>query len=190
MRQLLKQTMFLGLLALAPLLGFAAVPAWQIVPAESNLSFTGTQNDAPVTGEFKTFSGELLIDPDDLPHSSIHIVVDMNSLNASYAEVKSTLITPEWFDIKLFPKADFKSDKIIKTGDKSYEAKGMLTIRDKSAPIILNLNVEELSATKGVVTGNSLVKRTVFGVGQGEWAGTDEIKDDVTVNFRIVATKK
>ncbi|TIE18035.1 polyisoprenoid-binding protein, partial [Legionella pneumophila] len=29
-----------------------------------------------------------------------------------------------------------------------------------------------------------------FGVGQGEWASTDEIQDEVIVRFKITATRK
>jgi len=99
------------------------------------------------------------------------------------------LITSDWFNAKVFPKAEFKSKQIEKTGDNQYNAKGTLTIRDKSVPVTLNFSAE-YNESKGSVVGSTVIKRSDFGVGQGEWAGTDEIKDDVTVSFKVAAIKK
>jgi len=175
---------------LCPPVMAVSVPQWQIIPTESQLMFTATQNGAPVTGEFKLFTGTLLVDPNDLKSSSIDIIVDINSLSVSYAELKTTLISSDWFNTKLFSQAEFKSSHIEKTGEKSYQAKGMLTIRDKSQPVILNFSAELPNPDKGIVTGDAVIKRTLFGVGQGEWGSTDEIKDEVTVHFKVVGIKE
>jgi polyisoprenoid-binding protein YceI len=171
-------------------LGVTATPvSWQIVPNESELTFTGTQNGAPVSGNFKQFSGTIMFDPNDLKNSSINIVVDINSVITSYAELKDTLLTSDWFDAKSFPKAEFKSAEIDKVNDKEFAAKGTLTIRDKSQPVVLTFTESE-SGSKATASGSTSFKRTIFGVGQGEWAGTGQVKDDVTINFKVVATKK
>ncbi|RAP35714.1 polyisoprenoid-binding protein [Legionella quinlivanii] len=177
-------------LAMIPLSVKAAPPSWEIVPAESQLIFTATQNGAPVSGEFKHFSGTILVDPADLKNSSIDIIVDISSISASYAELKATLITPDWFNAKLFPKAEFKSTQIEKTGENAYQAKGMLTIRDKTQPVVLSFTGEQPNPDKGVVNGSTGIKRIAFGVGQGEWSSTDEVKDEVTINFKVTAIKK
>lgn len=163
---------------------------WVIVPSESQLSFIATQNDAPVSGEFKTFTGEIWVDPNDLNVGSIDIVVDINSLSASYADLKATLITPDWFNVATFPKAEFKAAQFKQTGKDAYEATGTLTIRDKTVPLTLIFTSEEPTANKRVVMGSTIIKRSAFGVGQGEWASTDEVKDEVTVKFKVTAVKK
>ncbi|KTD36140.1 putative YceI-like family protein [Legionella nautarum] len=178
------------LFILVPLLGRAAPPEWQIEPNQSSLSFTATQNGAPVTGQFKTFTGEIFVDPANYKASSVHIVIDMNSISTDYADVKNTLLTADWFDVKMFPKAEFKSTDFNKTGDNSYQAIGNLTIRDKTVPVTLTFTTEQPSADTGVVIGNTILKREAFGVGQGEWSSTDQIKDDVKVDFKITAKRK
>lgn len=189
-KQRIRTVLVSGFLALASMGTEAAVPQWQIVPNESQLTFTATQNGAPVTGEFKTFTGDISVDPNDLKNSSIDIIVDINSISASYSELKDTLINAEWFNVKMFPKAEFKSNQIEKTGDKSYQAKGVLTIRDKSEPVTLTFTSEQPNANKGIVVGNTTIKRTQFGVGQGDWSSTKEIEDEVTINFKVVGIKK
>lgn len=168
----------------------AAPPQWMMIPDESKLAFTATQNNAPVTGEFKTFSADIFVDPADLTVGSIDIVIDIGSLSASYADLKETLITADWFDTKTFPKAKFRASQFKQTGKNTYEATGTLTIRDKSAPVTLKFTAEEPSPNKRIVMGSTIIKRSTFGVGQGEWAGTEEIKDEVTVNFKVAAIRK
>lgn len=178
------------LLILAPVFTHAAVPEWQIIPDQSNISFIATQNEAPVTGQFKTYTGTISFDLTDLKDSKAEIVIDTGSISASYADLTTTLMTPDWFNTKMFPKAEFKSTTFSKTGDKTYQAEGTLTIRDKTAPVTLTFTANETSKDRMVVEGSTQLKRSTFGVGQGEWASTKEVKDDVTVNFKLVAKIK
>ncbi|STX41088.1 putative YceI-like family protein [Legionella donaldsonii] len=178
------------ILTFLPVFVNAALPEWEIIPGESSLSFTATQNDAPVKGQFKQFTGKIFVDPNNYKSSKIDIIVDMNSVSADYADVKNTLITPDFFNVQMFPKAEFKATEFNKTGDKTYQAMGTLTIRDKSAPVTLTFTAVETSPGMALVEGTTTFKRSTFGVGQGDWASTDEIKDDVKVDFKLVAKKK
>jgi polyisoprenoid-binding protein YceI len=184
------QKIMFTFLALLPILCQAEVANWEIVPKESTISFTATQNNAPVTGQFKTFSGEIKGDPTKLDTCSVKITVDINSVFDAYNQLSDTLKTAEWFNAKQFPQAIFQSSQFVKTGDKSYEAKGNLTIRGKTVPITLKFSEEENTGSKGRVKGSTLVKRTDFGVGQGEWADTKAVKDEVQVDFTLTALKK
>jgi len=175
---------------LSPLVAFADVPSWKIIPNESTLTFTATQNGAPVTGKFTDFSGEINFDPAQLDKSNVKIVVNVGSISDPYNQLSDTLKSAEWFNTKIFPQAIFQSAGFTKTGDKTYQAKGTLTIRDKTQPIFLNFSQDEYSQTKAKMTGSTTIKRTVFGVGQGEWSDTKAVKDDVQINFTISATRK
>lgn len=183
-----KKSIF-ALLALLPAICIAAAPSWQIVPNDSTLTFTATQNGAPVTGKFKTFTGEIQFDPDQLSASHIKIIIDMGSVTDAYNELSDTLKTPEWFNTKIFPQAVFEAHEFSKTGDKTYQSKGTLTIRDKTLPVTLSFTQEEYSPTKAIMKGSATLKRLAFGVGQGEWTDTKTVKDDVQVEFTITATK-
>ena len=178
------------LILLLPLFANAAVPVWQIVPNESSITFTGIQNDAPASGKFKKFTGTINFDPDQLNESKVRIVIDMNSVSTSYSDFTSTLITDDWFNVKLFPEAIFEATQFKKIGDNQYQTTGTLTIRDKTVPVILSFESKELSKTKAFVNGSTTLKRTLFGIGQGEWADTDAVKDNVQVNFDITAIMK
>jgi polyisoprenoid-binding protein YceI len=178
------------LLLFVPTISFAAVPAWQIIPEKSTLTFTATQNNAPVTGEFKKFTGEINFDPDQLKDNNIKIVVDLASLSDVYNQLSDTLSGVDWFNTKAYPQAIFKSNNFIKTADKTYQSKGTLTIRDKTLPVVLTFNVEEQTPTNARIKGSTTIKRSAFGVGQGEWADTNSVRDDVQINFVVTAVKK
>ncbi|HAU1296015.1 TPA: YceI family protein [Legionella pneumophila] len=166
------------------------LPEWEIIPAQSEITFTGTQNGAPVTGRFKAFTGQIFADPSNYKAGSIHITIDMNSIAAPFEDIVTTLASPDWFNVKAFPNAEFKATKFNQLDDKTYEAEGTLTVRDKSAPVTLKFVVEQVSNDQALVEGSTTIKRSTFGVGQGEWASTDEIQDEVIVRFKISAIRK
>lgn len=185
-----KQFLILIAFVIMPVLTNAAVPEWEIIPTQSQLSFIATQNAAPVTGEFKSYTGNISFDVNDLKNSKADIIIDITSISASYADLTATLITPDWFNAKAFPKAEFKTTEFSKTGDKTYQAVGNLTIRDKTQPVTLVFTAEEAPKDMITVEGSTQFKRSSFGVGQGEWASTNEVKDEVSVKFKLVAKKK
>lgn len=167
-----------------------AITEWEIVPKESSLTFTGIQNNAPVSGSFKNFKGTIAFDPEKLSESKVNVLVDTRSINTPYEELTSTLQTSDWFNVKSYPDASFTATRFIKISNDTFEADGMLKIRDKTQPISITFTSENLSNDKVRVKGSTDLKRTAFGVGQGEWADTKEIKDDVKVEFILTAIKK
>ena len=182
-------TKFLVVSLLVPTLSFAAAPAWKIDAANSKITFTATQNGSPATGEFKSFDGDIKFDPAQLDSSSITINVDIGSVSTSYKDIGDTLKTSDWFDVKTFPKAVFTSSKIVNTGGKNFEADGTLTIKGVTLPIKLNFVLDDFSANKAHATGTTSLQRTAYKIGTGDWAKTDTVKDPVTVDFVLAATK-
>lgn len=186
----IKRWLIIFFLSTITSLALAAVPEWEIIPDKSKITFTGTQNDAPVTGSFKKFSGTIQFDLNQLANNKVQITIDMNSIATSFSDLTSTLATPDWFDINVFPKATFEAHHFKKISEKQYEAEGSLTIRNRTVPVVLKFSADELPNNEAKVEGSTTLKRSAFGVGQGEWADTSSVKDDVQVNFMITSKKK
>lgn len=163
----------------------AEVPAWKVVTNKSAIMFTAVQNSAPVSGKFKNFYGDIHFDPAKLDESKVHIDVDMGSVSTNYPVIADTLKLSDWFDISAFPHATFTSKKITQLPSKEYEASGDLTIRDHVHPIKVKFTVEQPTKDSMVAKGTTDIQRTAFGVGQGEWASTNEIKDNVRVEVNL-----
>lgn len=189
MKKIASSILLMVSLFCANVLFAAEPPLWKIVPAHSSLAFIATQNGAPVKGEFKKFTGEIHFDLNQLKDSKVKITVDMSSLATSYEDLTVTLKTPDWFNQAAYPQAVFESTEISKVADKQYQAKGNLTIRNKTLPVTLNFTVTQPTQSNIMATGYTTLKRTVFGVGQGEWSSVNEVKDDVRVDFVVNATK-
>jgi polyisoprenoid-binding protein YceI len=174
-----------------PLLAFATPSAWVIVPSQSHLSFTAIQNDSPLTGQFN-FKGEGHFDPQQLEASNVTVTIDLASVKTSYQEADDMLKNSDWFDILHFPQATFTAKKfvLIPKTQNHYEAPGTLTIRNKTLPVTLHFVLDKYTNKDAHATGELTLRRTQFGVGQGEWASTSAVKDDVKVNFDLTAVKK
>lgn len=185
-------TLILSLQALFHLVSLYAepLPTWNIVSAKSSIQFTATQNDAPVTGQFKNFTGDIHFDPQNLRTSHIKIVVDLGSVTSTYAQIAETLKASDWFDIKNFPKATFTAVQFKKTGENTYQAQGSLTLRAKTLPLILDFTLVNYTKETALAIGKATLQRMAFGVGQGEWANTNTIKDSIQITFTLAATTK
>lgn len=168
---------------------FANPAVWHIIPNESYLKFTVIENDAPVTGEFKQFTGDIDFDPNALTNSHVNIMVNIDSVSNSYADFVTAVKSKDWLNVAVFPKATFKSNHFEKISDNTYEVQGTLTIRDKSVPTSLTFHVEEYTQNNAKIKGSTLIKRNAFGVGQGDWSSTDSVKDEVKIDFMITAKK-
>lgn len=164
---------------------FAQAPQWQIIREGSTISFTGTQNNAPVTAEFTSFDAKIYFDENNLKDSHVNLTVDMNSIKGSFVELTSMLKTSDWFDTSTYPTATFTSTTFTHQEGNQYQVSGELAVRDKKAPITLLIRVDQNTPTALLVKGETDIKRTMFGVGQGDWSDTKEVKDDVKVNFNL-----
>jgi polyisoprenoid-binding protein YceI len=163
---------------------------WDIAKDRSSLSFTATQNNVPVTGSFKSFEGDIEFDPGHLETSHVKISIDMGSVSSSHDGMAATLKTPAWFSAQLFPKAFFEGSGFTHITGQRYDVKGMLTIRDKTVPVVLGFDLAEYQPDHAKAVGKATLSRTALGVGQGEWQDTKMVKDEVTVSFVIEATPR
>ena len=167
------------------------VPEYVVVKDKSFLKFTALQNSAPVTGEFKAFDAKIAFDPKQLDKSSLSVEVQTASVGGGSDEMVSSLKMPDWFSVEAFPKATFTSTKFHQMPEtQDYYVDGQLTLRGQKKPLTLNFVLEHLDDHRAVVTGYATVARKDFGVGQGEWAKDDVIRNDVRITFRIVADRK
>lgn len=170
---------------------FAAAPSYTIIKEKSALRFFAIQNNAPVEGMFKDFTGDIKFDPDHPEESKVTIEVNMGSIAMSSPDVLTYAKAPEWLSVEAFPKAVFTSRKITRMpSTNNYYADGLLTLRDKTVPVTINFTMEHFDASNAIATGFATLHRKDFGVGQGEWAKDDVVKDEVRVEFRVAAQKK
>ena len=167
----------------------ASAARWQVDPAASTLTFSGNQSGEIFNGGFKTFTSDIEFDEKKLETSRIRITVDMNSFTIDGKDRAEAFPTDEWLHVAKFPTAEFTSAQVTKTGDRSYEALGDLTLHGVSKTIALPFRL----ATKNGVTevdGSVELLRNDFRIGGGRWADDKWVAFPVNVQFHLVAKPK
>jgi len=162
--------------------------AWAVQKG-STLGFSATWSENAIEGRFKTWTADILFSPDALDRSKLTVAIDTSSVDTGDAQRDQSLPSGDFFDTAEHPKATFTATKFRKTGEGKFVADGTLDLRGVKKPLSLpfTLKIDGDTATaRGVTT----LDRTTFGVGQGEWASTDEIAAKVKVSFSLTAKKK
>lgn len=118
-----------------------AAEKFTIDPAHSNMTFTARHMlIAKVSGKFKTFSGTILYDANDLTKSSVEVEIEVQSVDTGNERRDNHLRSSEFFDAANNPLITFVSKKIEKRGD-DYVAIGDLTIRGVTKAIELPFKI-------------------------------------------------
>jgi cytochrome b561/polyisoprenoid-binding protein YceI len=162
--------------------------AWSVAKS-STLGFTASWAGDAINGQFKRWTADILFSPDALDRSKLTVSIDMASAATGDDQRDSSLPSDDFFAASAHPKATFTASKFRKTGEGRFVADGTLDLRGVKKPVSLpfTLKIDGDTATaRGVTT----LDRTAFGVGQGEWASTDQIGGKVKVSFAITAKRK
>ncbi|WP_426030315.1 YceI family protein [Caulobacter sp. DWP3-1-3b2] len=162
--------------------------AWTVAKS-STLGFSAAWEDNTIQGQFKRWTADILFSPDALDRSKLTVSIDMASAATGDDQRDASLPSEDFFAAATHPKAVFTASKFRKTGEGRFVADGVLDLRGVKKPVSLpfSLKIDGDTATaRGVTT----LDRTVFGVGQGEWASTSEIGAKVKVSFAIAAKRK
>ena len=175
------------LLLLALLLPAAAFARdWQVDAAKSTLSFKGTYQNEGFDGRFRKFEATIAYDAADPTKSKFDVTVDLTSVDTGSSERDDTLATADFFDTSKTPKAHFVTESFAKNGD-AVEAKGNLTIRNKTKPVTLAVKFAE-SGDTATLDVDTTLKRADFDLGNGDdWA---DIGAEVPVHAHLVLTAK
>jgi cytochrome b561/polyisoprenoid-binding protein YceI len=173
----------------APAAPAAAAPigavAWKVAPG-SSLTFQTKWSGDAVQGRFNAWKADILFGPDALDKSKVTVTIDMTSAKTGDDQRDASLPAADWFDAATHPKAVFTATKFEKKGEGSYVAHGTLDLRGVTKPVDLPFKLK-IVGDKAQMSGETSVDRTLFGVGQGEFAATDQVPAKVTVRVQLNA---
>jgi polyisoprenoid-binding protein YceI len=165
----------------------AALPAaaqQKLLPAQSSIAFEIKQMGVPVQGHFKQFDARISFDAAKLAASKVNFTVDMASATLGAPEMDSELPKPTWFNTPKFPQAQFTSSAFKALGGGKFEVAGKLAIKGQSRDVTVPLAMSQNGATT-TATGVLPIKRLAFRIGEGDWADTSMVADDVQVRFKL-----
>lgn len=171
-------------IALAGLLLAATAQAQQLVPEQSSIEFVSRQMGVPVSGKFTRFEGDIRFDPKQPEQASIRLSIDTGSATLGLKETDVELPKPEWFNVVQFPQATFVSSDVKATGEGQYEVAGELSIKGQTQAVTVPVTLAQ-DGSQGTASGAFAIKRLGFGIGDGDWADTSMVADEVQVRFKL-----
>jgi polyisoprenoid-binding protein YceI len=172
---------------LLPLAVLAALPVaaqQTLVPAQSTLGFTFKQMGVSVDGKFIKFTAQVNFDPAKLAASKVALTVDIASATLGLPEIDAELPKAPWFNTARFPQATFASSAIKALGGGKYEVAGKISIKGVSQDVVVPVTMIQTGAVT-TATGVLPIKRLAFKIGDGDWADTSMVADDVQVKFKL-----
>ena len=180
------KTMSLALALAAALLAAPAL-AQQVVPAQSEISFVSKQMGVPVEGKFKQWTAQIAFDPKNAEAGKVGFTIQTGSASFGAAETDAEVPKAAWFNVPKFPQASFASSAIKALGGGKFEVRGKLAIKGATQDVVVPVTVTQAGANS-TATGSFVIKRLDFKIGEGEWADTSMVANDVTVKFKLVLT--
>jgi polyisoprenoid-binding protein YceI len=171
-----------------------AAPAWaqaangaKLVPAQSEIAFVSKQMGVPVEGRFKKFDAQIAFDPKKPEAGKVAFSIDLGSAALGAPETEAELVKAAWFNVPKFPQATFQSSTIKSVGAGKYEVAGQLNIKGNAHSVVVPVTLTQANGSS-TASGAFAIKRLDFKIGEGEWADTSMVANDVQVKFKLTLT--
>jgi len=183
----MKNIFTAAVLALGLLSALPALAQQKLLPAQSEISFTSKQMGVPVDGRFKKFDAQVNFDPKKPEAAKIALTIDLAGVSLGSAESEAEVVKPDWFNTKAFPQASFQSAAVKALGGGKFEVAGKLTIKGTARDVTVPVVLTQAGGTT-TASGNFVIKRLEFKIGDGDWKDTSMVANDVGVKFKLSLT--
>jgi polyisoprenoid-binding protein YceI len=159
----------------------------QLVGAQSEIDFVSKQMGVPVQGKFGKFAAQITLDPKQPESGKVALTIDTGSASLGVPEADVELPKPTWFNAAKFPQASFDSSAIKALGGGKFQVSGKLRIKGAAQDVSIPVTLTQSGGTS-TATGTFTIKRLDFKIGEGEWADTSMVADEVQVKFKLALT--
>jgi polyisoprenoid-binding protein YceI len=168
----------------------SAAPAqsWAVVQGKSHVAFAAAMNGQAINGTFRRFDAHINFDPGNLAGSSVVANIDTGSATTGDPSRDQSLPTADWFNVKVFPQAQFRASQFKPVGPGRYIAYGVLSMRGKAQPVSLPFTLT-INGKQASMRGSLTIDRRSFGVGQGQFAGTEAVAANIRIDVAIEAQR-
>lgn len=181
-------TAFSALAAFGLLIGSSPVCAQgapaRLDAARSEIVFVSKQMGVPVEGRFRKFDAQIAFDPKKPEAGKVGFTIELGSATVGVPETDVELPKPAWFSTAKFPQASFQSASIKAAGPGRFDVTGKLSIKGSSRDVVVPVQLAQAGGVS-TATGSFTLKRLDFKIGDGEWADTSMVANDVQVKFKL-----
>ena len=94
-----------------------------------------------LNGEFKSFSGSIEYDPENVSASSVMVEIDVTSIDSNHALRDEHMQDERHLDVANFPTATFASTNVIDKGEGNMTVNGNLTLHGVTNEIAIETSI-------------------------------------------------
>jgi polyisoprenoid-binding protein YceI len=138
----------------------AAPVTLEIDKVHSQVGFSIRHFFSKVPGQFKDFSGTIVMDPKALATSSVDVTIQAASISTDNEARDKHLRSPDFFSADSLPTLTFKSTKVASAGKDKYKVTGDFTMHGVTKSVVLD--VEFLGMGDVGVGGQNLGTKAGF----------------------------
>ncbi|MEX0734004.1 MAG: YceI family protein [Steroidobacteraceae bacterium] len=161
----------------------AIAEVWQADQDSGTLNFSAMQAGADFTGGFERFQVKLDFDPAKPASGRLDVTVATSSIDTQDAERDEILRSRDFFWTDEHPQAVFRAEHFQRDGA-GWRAEGELAIRGVTKPAAVRFTLAPATGA-ALMKGTSSLRRLDFGLGQGDFASTEWVGDEVDVQFEL-----
>ncbi|MFT3928030.1 MAG: YceI family protein [Myxococcales bacterium] len=184
----------LGWLLVTALVGvaFAEFKPLKLDTVHSRVGFTASTLLFSVEGRFNKY--EVLVDGDPTKpaQAKVTVNIDAASIDTDNDKRDEHLSSPDFFDVKKYPKITFVSESITESAS-GLSVTGTLDMHGKKKKLTIPFKVARGKNGAGIDTvaykGKINVNRNDFGIGAGSVAAKISLEDEVELELLILAQK-
>ena len=176
--------------------GTASAATYKIDPRHTQVFFTYAHNEySNLSGRLNEVDGTLEFDPAKPGNSSISIELPIASLSTGVPGLDDHMKSADFFDAEKFPKASFKSTKVVVRDAKHFDLSGDLTIKGITKPATFAVTINhtgENPRRKTPMAGFDAVatiKRADFGVDYMQGVTGETVQIRVSMEASVPAAE-
>jgi len=155
--------------------------------AKSQITFASKQMGVPVEGKFGKFTAQINFDPAKPEAGRAQVEIDLNSIDTGSDDANTEVKRKSWFDTQNFPTAKFVSSSIKAMGGGKFEAAGKMTIKGRTLDMVAPFTFKP-EGKDARFDGTFTIKRLSYGIGEGAWADTSTVADEVVVKSSVLVS--
>ena len=163
----------------------ASAGNWQLDEGRSKIGFQYQAMGAALDGEFHQYQADIQLDPAKPEQASILLDVATAKADAGNPDATAEIGSPLFFDSRRYPTARFASTRIQPQNSGQYLVEGRLSVKGITRPV----RIPVLLKTEGKnqrLTGTFKLNRLDFKIGEGMWADTSALANEVRVAFSLL----
>ena len=168
---------------------------WKVDPTHSELSFSIRHMVSRVRGQFDTWTGAIIADPNDWNTASVEVVAQTSTIDTNNERRDEDLRSPNHFDAEANPTVTFKSTRVTRYAGDSVQVAGNLTIHGVTKPIVLRGHFNGMTGAPGKrragFEAETTINRQDFNMTWNRIVeGSSMLGDEVKIEIDIAAVEQ